>query len=339
MLSDAKRLYDIATRLQIYTEGVKIHQAKEFGKVAKKVSDNLERTLRRIRYRTLDGLTKAQLNKLLISLRDSQMRIYNEYTQTLIEQLRAFMDVSLQVNQSVWVTARIETEGDDDLFVSPANAIAYLKNNVEPNTNALYGIAAITGNNDRLWSQITNSPIPANGLYLLPFVKMFAVSAQSGVENIIRKGWANRQSVEEIITELVGSPDVVQGTSSQVVRQSNQAAAIQNTVISHIAAFTMAAVSSALFPQYAWYSVMDGKTSMTCRHRNGKVYRYGHGPIPPAHINCRSHIAPVAFGEVADEETLYTWMGRQPAVVRNDSLLSALSIEQFLMRISRIVSR
>lgn len=90
-LSDNKRLYDIATRLQIYTEGVKVWQARQFNFVLREISEDLKKNLHRVKYRTLDGLSKAQLNKLIMALRESQSKIYSAYTTQLIEQLKEFM--------------------------------------------------------------------------------------------------------------------------------------------------------------------------------------------------------------------------------------------------------
>ena len=69
---DNRRLYDIATRHQIYIEGVKVQMAREFNFVLAELRLELNKLLRRVKYKTLDGLTKAELNRLVVSLRDSQ---------------------------------------------------------------------------------------------------------------------------------------------------------------------------------------------------------------------------------------------------------------------------
>ena len=77
---------------------------------------------------------------------------------------------------------------------------------------------------------------------------------------------------------------------------------------------------SALFGRYVWWSVMDGNTTEVCRSRNRKVYRYGTGPLPLAHIRCRSHTAPATSASDLAEETFYTWLARQPIDVQDDIL-------------------
>ena len=330
-LADNQRLYDIATRQQVYIEGVKVQYAREFNFVLAELRIELNRLLNRVKYKTLDGLTKAELNRLVLSLRESQSRIYSKYTQQLIKQLKDFMAVNLEMNRRAYSLAHAEMNMEDgemnmeDGETTPkaptdAQAIEYIKQqNESSNIIPLFGIASVTGNNDRLWSAVTNAPIPANGLYLLPFVKTFATSAQAGVENTIRKAWANGWTLQETIAELTGE-DNKQGTSSQLQRIGVQANAVVATAVQHTAAIVGAGVISALFGWYMWHSVMDGKTTEICISRNRKRYRFGQGPIPPAHIRCRSHIAPIVGMDDIAAETFYTWAVRQPADVQDDIL-------------------
>ena len=365
-LSDNKRLYDIAVRQQVYVEGVKVQFAREFNFVLAELRLELNRILSRVKYKTLDGLTKAELNKLVLSLRESQSRIYSKYTQQLIKQLKDFMAVDLEMNRRAYSLAHAEMNmGDGETtpnVPTDAQAIAYIKQqNESSNIIPLFGIASVTGNNDRLWSAVTNAPIPANGLYLLPFVKTFATSAQAGVENTIRKAWSNGWTLQETIAELTGE-DAKQGTSSQLQRVGVQAGAVTATALQHVAAVVGAGAISALFGWYIWLSVMDNKTSEICTSRNRKRYRFGQGPIPPAHIRCRSHIAPIVGIDDIAAETFYTWAVRQPANIQDDILGEAngeslrngslkekdlskyeatrpLTLEEFRRKIIEVISR
>lgn len=364
-LSDNMRLYDIATRGQVYIEGVKVQYAREFNFVLAELRLEISRILARVKYKTLDGLTKAELNKLVVTLRESQSRIYSAYTQQILKQLKDFMRADLEMNRRAYVYAKFEF--DEERYGKPqipsdARAIKFLKEeNNQANFIPLFGLAAITGNNDRLWSAVTNAPIPANGLYLVPFVKTFAVSAQASVENTIRKAWANGWTIEETLQEITGE-DNKQGTSSQLQRVGVQASAVVATAVQHVAAITGAAIMSALFGWYGWYSVMDGKTTEICISRNRKRYRFGQGPIPPAHIRCRSHIAPIVGTDDIAAESFYTWAIRQPADVQNDILgedvadelrngnlkqsdlpkfesRQALTLDEFRRKINEVLSR
>lgn len=318
MLYENQRLYDIATRHQVYIEGVKVQMAREFNFVLAELRLELNKLLRRIKYKTLDGLTKAELNRLVVSLRDSQSKVYNAYTQQILKQLKDFMAADLEVSRRAYVQNVLQD--DSKSVITDERAVKFLEEeNNQTSAIPLFGLAAITGNNDRLWSAVTNAPIPANGIYLVPFIKTFSTSAQAGVENIIRKAWANGWTLEETISAITGE-DAKQGTSSQLQRVGVQASAVLATAVQHVSAIVGAGVVSALFGWYMWHSVMDSRTTEICSSRNRRRYRYGAGPIPPAHIRCRSHIAPIVGNDDIAAETFYTWAVRQPENVQDDIL-------------------
>lgn len=363
MLTDNRRLYDIATRQQVYIEGVKVQYSKEFNSVLLDLRDELNRVLRRVRYKTLDGLTKLELNRLILTLRESQSRIYSAYTIKIIKQLKDFMGVNLEVSRRAYVTSFIELD-DDPLIkevISDIKAKGLLEE--ENRTNGLiplFGISSATGDTNRIWSSITNAPIQANGLYLVPFIKGFTVSAQASIENIIRKAWANKLTVAETIEQLTGE-DGEGDKSSQLGKINTQAGAVIATAMQHVAGITAVAVQSVLFGKYTWYSVMDNRTTDICISRNLKTYRYGQGPLPPAHIRCRSHVAPNIGLGVIPAESFYTWLLAQPPEVQEDLLteddfeaaqngelrasdlnsytVEPLTLDEFRRRIIEILSR
>lgn len=317
-IADNRRLYDIATRHQIYIEGVKVQMAREFNFVLAELRLELNKLLRRVKYKTLDGLTKAELNRLVAALRDSQSKVYNAYTQQVLKQLKDFMAADLEVSRRAYVQSVLQD--DSESIVSAERAVRFLEE--ENNQTAaipLFGLAAITGNDERLWSAVTNAPIPANGIYIVPFIKTFSTSAQAGVENIVRKAWANGWTLEETISAITGE-DARQGTSSQLQRVGVQASAVLATAVQHVSAIVGAGVMSALFGWYMWHSVIDNATTEICRSRNRHRYRYGAGPIPPAHIRCRSHIAPIVGTDDIAAESFYTWAVNQPQDVQDDIL-------------------
>src|SRR5699024_10546271 len=121
----------------------------------------------------------------------------------------------------------------------------------------------------------------------------------------IRKAWANRWTVEETLTTLVGDGERAQGTPSQLHRVNTQAASVIHTATAHVAAIVGAGVMSAVFGRYAWHSIIDGRTTEICISRNRRIYRFGEGPLPPSHIRCRSHIGPVNSPSDLAEETFY----------------------------------
>lgn len=311
---DNERLFDATVALALFVENIKLGQMREFNSVLAAIDEDLRKLLSRVEYKTLDGLSKAELNRLLLQLRRSQYRIYSAYTEKLIESLQEFMRVRLDVSAVVYASLKHSFDNNNEpLTFDEDGAFEYIEGESQALPfSPLFGLAAILpSGKTSLWSNIKNAPIPANGLYLLPFVNTFARSAQASVENTIRKAYANRQTVAETLAEISGQSKP-QGNSTQLAKIRNQANAVIETAFAHVDQISSAAVVSAIFARYQWISVMDGTTTPFCRDHNLRIFRYGAGPIPPAHYKCRSITVPLAsqFGDFSPP-TLYAWLKRQ----------------------------
>lgn len=326
-IRDSGVLFDITTRLALFVENIKLGQMAEFNSVLAEVDEELRKLLGRVNYKTLDGLSKAELNKLLVSLRRSQLRIYSAYTEKLIKVLQDFMQLRIEISAVAYGSAKwnfINLPGDEPFTQSnfkqldEDKAFAFIAAQSERETfSPLFGLAAILpSGKPSLWSTIKNAPIPANGLYLLPFIQTFARSAQASTENVIRRAYANRQTVAETLAELTGQR-AVQGNSTQLAKIRNQAAAVIETAFAHVDQISGAAIVSAIFSRYQWVSVIDGHTTQFCINHDGRIFRYGAGPIPPAHYKCRSITIPLAslFDDFKPPK-LYAWLKRQPRSVQ-----------------------
>lgn len=308
-LADNKRLFDIATRQAVYVEGVKVWQAQQFDLFLRELSEELRKMLGRIKYKTLDSLTKTQLNAFMIELRRTQTRMYSIYLEKVLEQLEAFMKADLLVTKRIFASPyEVVSEEEADELIRSAED--------EETFAFLYGTAAITGSNGLLWRSISNTIVPANGLYMGSFLKGFSTSAQAAVQNAIGKAYANGGSVDELKETLLAR--TVQGTGGIVQRIGKQANAVLATSMQHISQMVSASIASGLFGFYEWWSVIDSSTTDICRSRNKQRYKFGEGPLPPAHILCRSHISPVKGGESPPNERFADWQARQPEAFRKD---------------------
>lgn len=326
-IRDSAFLFDVTTRLALFVENIKLGQMAEFNAVLASVDEELRKTLGRVNYKTLDGLSKAELNRLLLALRKSQLRIYTIYTERLIQALQDFMQMRLEISAVVYGSAKFNfmRVPQDEPFtqdnfeqLNEDKAFAFIASQSEKETFApLFGLAAILpSGKPSLWSTIKNAPIPANGLYLLPFIQTFARSAQASVENTIRKAYANRLTVAETMAQLTGKA-AVQGNSTQLAKIRNQANAVIETAFAHVDQISSAAIVSAIFARYQWVSVIDGHTTQFCIDHDGRIFRYGAGPIPPAHYKCRSITIPLAsLFDDFKPPTLYAWLKRQPRSVQ-----------------------
>lgn len=314
-IDSSRRIYDASTRLNAYVDSVKGTIAADFRETIVKSGEEIEKLLLKSKYKNLSELSKSELLKLIVALRKTQSSIYQLYTEKLLKTLYSFMFTDLIVNKIVLASLFKNTA--EPLSEREANEV--IKN--EHQFSPLFGLAAIVGNEDKLWTEIKNLPIGANGLYLLTFIKTFANSAQNSVENIIRKAWIEKLSIEETLNLIIGEEGVKQGSSSALRKIVVQNSAVIDTAIAHIHGYTSAAVVSSLYGFYVWLSVIDNVTTEICRSRNLKIYAIGKGPLPPAHIRCRSHIAPIngMNGDIF-AETFYTWLGLQPEEVQEDLL-------------------
>jgi SPP1 gp7 family putative phage head morphogenesis protein len=288
-------LYDAMVRHQIYLEGYKSYQGNKFSDTAKSVETAIKKQIDGLEYDTLDELTKAQLRRFIASLKGVQRRLYDEYTIKLIKELEDFMNADYEL-----------IDGILDDTVKPEDQDKQPEDTKQP---------------EGLWASILNDPIPGVGQLLTPFLIGVGLAGIVKVERLIYQAWSNGWTKKELLTELIGEPnpttvprdrlksppkpDAPVGTKIEVpvamptdrvggvinrVRQENQSAI--NTVLQHLSQSVAEAAMENRFNKYQWVSVLDSRTTSICRGRNGNIYFYGHGPLPPAHINCRSHIAP-----------------------------------------------
>lgn len=274
-----EELYDRATREDAYNEGVKAKLALLFLTYSKELRAIVRGELTGLGVDNMAELTKAQLNVLIGRIKKQQNVVYTKYGRELTKELERYAGVTGRVTDNAFLTK-----------VPPDAA--------------------------KLWAKVQNSPMPANGVYLDDFLAAFERTSKAEIENAIRKAWANGESVQNTLLQIAGK-STKQGTASTVQMLERRAAAVAETAGHHVFTASAASVLAAAFGQYVWVSVMDSRTSDICRERNGRVYTFGLGPVPPAHIRCRSHIAPTVFGNVK-KESLQEWLNRQPKSLQKE---------------------
>jgi hypothetical protein len=90
------------------------------------------------------------------------------------------------------------------------------------------------------------------------------------------------------------------------------------TVLAKTALFEL---NPTVFDREQWCSTLDMSTSSPCQANDGKVYKLGQGPRPPAHWACRSTILGLLAGQPAPRREVYdTWLRRQTREVQDDVL-------------------
>lgn len=292
-------LFDILVRHQIYLEGLKAGRSKDFPQVLGRLDYALRQQLSLIQYENLGEANKTELNKLLVGLREAMRSVFNPWLRSLVVWLERF------------VVVEAEAFG------------AYFNTEAEPAP---------------IFAASKTEPMGANGLFWVPFLNGSATYAMTRLERLVTNGYANRLTKTEIINGFLGTK--ARGYKDGIGRQlDNATVAAIATVMQHLSAQANMTLAKKAFGQYEWVSVLDDATTDICRSRDGNIYPYGKGPIPPAHVRCRSIIVPNYSRAPTPDLRFDMWAKRQPASFLNDAFdgppsgryegSAALTLEQY----------
>jgi SPP1 gp7 family putative phage head morphogenesis protein len=145
----------------------------------------------------------------------------------------------------------------------------------------------------------------------------------------VRNGLLTGESMPSIVRRLKGR--LVRDDRSSVAQQiqkgglvtaraNNQIRAIVRSSITQVtdAAREQVALSNPdATTRYIYRAVLDSRTTAICRSLDGKVYKWGEGPVPPLHFGCRSLRAPLIKGlekeQIEEFEDYGSWLQQNPA--------------------------
>lgn len=179
------------------------------------------------------------------------------------------------------------------------------------------------------------------GKLLKPFLNGWTRTEADRVTNAIRMGVVQGQTNAEITQAIRGT--AAQNFTDGVLAVTNRSArAVVQTAVQHVATtarMETLKANSDVIPSYRWVSTLDRKTSTLCKSLDGRVFEVGKGPLPPAHVNCRSTTVPVTrlsalFAEGATRASVgagggaqvsaglgyYQWLKTQPAAFQDAAL-------------------
>ncbi len=335
----SKRLYDVLTRKQIYLEGVKLYQEQLFNLVLLDLKNQLTKLFQQLKYKRLNDMTKGALIAFIKQLREVQSEVYGKYTTQLFKDLLDFMETDLEMSKIIFVTL-FEDFPNGDAKLKYADLILEKRN--DENKQGVMPVSWLTDNQQRLFSAIQNAPIPANGILLFDFINNFVDSASNSIENIVRQGYANADSTEDVFTSIVGAEEL-NYKDGQFNRLYNQNAALIATVFEHESAIVEAGVASVLFASYVWALGIAKRHTNICLSRAGNVYIYGQGPLPPAHIGCVSKAIPIINNDDYEPpESFQVWANGQPEEVQKEMLTAEetpLTIKEYKSKLPLILKR
>ena len=113
----------------------------------------------------------------------------------------------------------------------------------------------------------------------------------------VQLGMVNSETTDQIVRRVRGRfvrPGVYEGGVMQV--STRQAEAITRTAVNQIATRAQVETFEAnddITKEYIYTATLDDRTTPVCRALDGKRFKYGEGPLPPQHVNCRSAVRPV----------------------------------------------
>lgn len=274
-------LFDIVVRRQIYIEGLKASKNAEWAATLQKLRVELANRLSGFQFDELGNATKTALRSLITDLRKIARTIFDPYLKALIDWLQRFMRV------------------DGDL-------LARVYGDAAPEARE----ALETVDPDRLWALALAAPLAATGTLALPFLSALLPSLYVKLERLTLQHYASHETKAALINAIAGPANTKEPQG--LIRQLNaQGAAATNTIIQHLASQSNEAFAAKVAGVYEWVSVLDDRTTKICISRDGKRYIFGRGPIPPAHIGCRSTIVPVRPGDPPTPNSFSEWLSGQ----------------------------
>jgi len=155
--------------------------------------------------------------------------------------------------------------------------------------NKASSIDYITPQSAALTDAVMSTPMSTklnSGVTITDALKTFSVKKAAQIGTVIVDGMTLGDTTQ-MIARSVG------GLINNLMQR--QITTLVNTIINHASSVSRAETYRAnkkLVGQYQWVATLDGITSLLCMGLDGTVYDVDAGPMPPAHLNCRSTTIP-----------------------------------------------
>lgn len=307
-------LIDAFTRHQVYLEGYKDGLEGNLDPVLMEMYDELQAALVAARFDTLNTLTRKQLNKLIRTIQRLQLKRNDAFRASMLKELRSFAQGDVVLNRNILEHTEGKTVED-----------AYEAKDGLP----LLGLLALRRNRQgraRLWALISNTPDPASGLTAREAIDNYTGYLTRNVRELIRRGYANGWTARELMAEIFGTRSR-RFRDGFMWRARRAGASMLRTVVQHVSSVVQAGVASVFYRNYEWVAVLDKNTTEICRIRDGQIYQYRKGPLPPAHYRCRSRAVPVKRGATYEgvPASFHAWLKTQPAAVQREFIGATLA--------------
>jgi SPP1 gp7 family putative phage head morphogenesis protein len=309
-------LFNLLFRHQVYLEGVKAGMQQHFRKFLIELYGEFAKLIATSGYQQVDEFKRVELQRFIYFFQQAQARVYNQYTQQLIDLLKQFLGIDLSVISVLYAEASSKpTSQHND---SERKALVTMSSN--------RSLETLAPQRDQLWASFQQEVNPASGQTLGEMLVNFGKSSTTVVSQRLRAAYVNGESLKETMASIVGTKpsSLSDGLFSRFSAQND---ALIATIIQQMSAVAQASIASKLYSKYQWVAILDSRTTVICRSRNGNLYDYGKGPLPPAHWFCRSKAVTLTEGDALHDipATYYAWLRTQPRKLLEDMLGSAVA--------------
>lgn len=163
---------------------------------------------------------------------------------------------------------------------------------------------------------------PFQGRFLKGWMDEAEAGAAKRVRETLRQGFIEGRSVADLVKQIRGTK-ALQFRDGILEGSRRGTEAMVRTAITHTASRAAEETYRAMgvASKVRWIATLDSRTTLVCAGRHNKTFPLDIGPRPPAHVNCRSTLAPVVDGLPEVPAPSYAeWLERQPEAVQNDIL-------------------
>lgn len=316
---DNLKLHDIAVRNAVLLESLKKYEISKRDKVFRQLRKELDTVMGKVQYEDLGLMTKKEVAKLLRELKAAHAGFYDVVGAGLIKTVEDFSGGKLVASKSLWANVRLDINSEEEVddIVGDDDVDTYVRDAGSDGSVPL----ALLFSGSLLLERLLKEPIPALGVPLRDMVERYGKQSEERLAALVMQAWGSGWTWKQLHDALLGAPGVRQGHNGYVAQIQAQFSSVVDTSLGFANDFVDAAVtSSILSKRYRWVSVMDHRTSAICQERNGKIFVAGKGPLPPAHMRCRSTTVPVVDGvdDATDgiNESMAEWHKRQPESIK-----------------------
>ena len=128
---------------------------------------------------------------------------------------------------------------------------------------------------------------PFEGHTMQQWLDMADRSLRRRVRGELNRGLLNGETLDQINRRMRRT------VLKRSVRETETVVRTATNFVANRAHMELFERNSDITQRYEYVAVLDGKTSPICRALDGTTYKYGEGPRPPQHPNCRSITNPV----------------------------------------------